>query len=287
MKRRIKQGANKLLNIIGHELVESARLESYSKQIEAYMHEVEDYRNISVPSMVSAALFYASASDAERRIIAPHLIFSKAQLAQDIFALAASGSEEPKYFVEFGAADGVFLSNTYLLEKRLGWEGILIEPARVWHEKLKSSRKCHIDFRCITSVSGEECDFLEVRPSSSIDYSGPELSSLARYADNGDWASDIRAQCSVSYKVTSITLDDLLDEYAAPQEIQFLSIDTEGSEFDILSSFSFARTIRSICVEHNHNEAQREKIRQLLGSKGYIRVHEDLSGWDDWYIMKP
>ena len=81
-----------------------------------------------------AGLLYGELSRESKIPVAPFLPYSRAQLAQDIFALAVSNSTSPKFFVEFGATDGITLSNTWLLEKHLGWQGILAEPARTWHE---------------------------------------------------------------------------------------------------------------------------------------------------------
>ncbi|HMP30954.1 MAG TPA: FkbM family methyltransferase, partial [Saprospiraceae bacterium] len=82
----------------------------------------------------------------------------------------------------------------------------------------------------------------------------------------------------------TISLVDLLDEYNAPLEIDFLSIDTEGSEFDILNCFNFEKyTFKVIVVEHNYTP-NREKIKNLLESKRYKRVLMNVSQWDDWYL---
>ena len=63
-----------------------------------------------------------------------------------------------------------------------------------------------------------------------------------------------------------------------------MSIDTEGSEYDILKDFNFEKyTFKIITVEHNFTK-NREKIKNLLESKGYVRVYEKFSKWDDWYI---
>ena len=85
------------------------------------------------------------------------------------------------------------------------------------------------------------------------------------------------------YAVQTISLVDLLDHWRAPRMIDYLSIDTEGSEFDILSSFDFAAyDIRLITVEHNHTD-KRQELFDLLTSKGYQRKFETLSNVDDWY----
>ena len=53
--------------------------------------------------------------------------FSKSENGQDIFALLSSNFSRDKIFIEIGAYDGITFSNTYLLEKKFGWTGILVE----------------------------------------------------------------------------------------------------------------------------------------------------------------
>ena len=66
--------------------------------------------------------------------------------------------------------------------------------------------------------------------------------------------------------------------------IDYLSIDTEGSEFEILSNFDFETwKFAVITVEHNYTH-DRERIYRLLSNYGYQRKFENLSAFDDWYI---
>lgn len=72
----------------------------------------------------------------------------------------------------------------------------------------------------------------------------------------------------------SITPTELLLKYNVPHVIDFLSLDTEGSEYEILKLFPFdTYSIRSILVEHNNEEPKRSNIYSLLTSKGYKRTH--------------
>jgi hypothetical protein len=76
----------------------------------------------------------------------------------------------------------------------------------------------------------------------------------------------------------------LLDKHHAPRHIEYLSIDTEGSEFDILNAVDFKKySFDIITVEHNYTSA-REKIYSLLTKHGYKRQFQDISSFDDWYI---
>jgi hypothetical protein len=76
----------------------------------------------------------------------------------------------------------------------------------------------------------------------------------------------------------------MLGKYNAPKTIEYLSIDTEGSEYEILSGFNFSKyDFRVITCEHNFSP-QREKISSLLTEKGYLRLFERISDFDDWYV---
>ena len=71
-----------------------------------------------------------------------------------------------------------------------------------------------------------------------------------------------------------------------PKKIDYMSIDTEGSEFEILNSFDFNEyDIKVITCEHNYTE-MREKIYALLSKNGYIRKHSEYSMFDDWYVKR-
>jgi hypothetical protein len=90
---------------------------------------------------------------------------------------------------------------------------------------------------------------------------------------------------SASYEVETVTLGDLLLSHNAPKYIDFLSIDTEGSEFEILKTFDFSEySFGLICVEHNFTK-NRERISDLLTSNGYLQVLVEFSAFDDWYVQ--
>ncbi len=200
---------------------------------------------------------------------------SKAQLFQDLWAYWVSGRKQGGYFVEFGAAGGVYLSNTYLLEAEMGWDGILAEPNPGCAEELKAARRCAISTKCVYSASGRTLEFLAARK--------PEFSRIAAISP-GDSHEERRAEGARTVSVQTISLDDLLDEHAAPEVIDFMSIDTEGSELDILQAFDFGRReVRAIAVEHNFTPA-REGLYDLLSSKGYRRQWPEISLFDDWYV---
>lgn len=206
---------------------------------------------------------------------------SKAQLRQDLFVLSEVGFKNNGFFVEFGATNGIDLSNTHLLEKEFHWKGILAEPAKVWHFDLKKNRSVKIETDCVWKQTGEKLMFNEVRDSK---YNG-ELSTINSFS-----ASDLHGKARKAnnnvYSVDSISLTDMLEKHGAPSKIDYLSIDTEGSEFEILNAFDFERyDIKIITCEHNYTP-MRDKIFELLSSHGYIRKYEEFSQFDDWYVRQ-
>jgi FkbM family methyltransferase len=207
---------------------------------------------------------------------------SKSQLQQDLFVLSQSNFKENGYFVEFGAASGLNISNTWLLEKQFGWSGIVAEPCVYWHKELYQHRNCHIETDCVWSKTGQTLVFNEVDTSTASN--GPELSTIDSFSSVDNHA-DTRKH-GKKYKVNTISLNDMLAKYHAPDTIDYLSIDTEGSEFEILSSLDYNKyNIKIITCEHNYTPF-REKIFELLTSKNYKRKFENLSQWDDWYVKE-
>ena len=203
------------------------------------------------------------------------LASSKSQIFQDLFVLSQLGFRRNGYFVEFGATNGIDLSNSCLLEKEYGWNGVLAEPARCWHEALRKNRSSVVDTRCVWGTSGEWLDFNEVE--------GAELSTINSYS-NSDHHAKARAR-GLLYKVETVSLNDLLIQHGAPQLIDYLSIDTEGSEFDILSKLDYNKfNFRVITAEHNYGPG-REKLLKLLESHKYRRVLPDFSRFEDWYLF--
>ena len=200
---------------------------------------------------------------------------SKSQLRQDLFVLSETKYKREGYFVEFGAANGIDLSNTYLLETEFSWKGILAEPANVWKLKLHENRpNAFISTLCVWNDSNSVLTFNET------DY--PELSTIDIFSGNDRHI--ISRQEGKKYEVQTISLNDLLRKYQAPKYIDYLSIDTEGSEYEILNAFNFSEyTIGIITVEHS-NTPKREMIFTLLTSQGYKRKYENISDFDDWYV---
>lgn len=201
---------------------------------------------------------------------------SRSQRFQDLLVLYLTGGKQGGYFVEFGAADGVTLSNTWALEMHHNWTGVLAEPSRVWAEQLSANRGVKIDLRCVHSTSGLEVEFEE-------DGSDALLSGLANVRNATRLQR--RGPAVRRYTVETVSLDDLLRDAAAPQGFDYLSVDTEGTELEILSAFDLGHWRPSVVtVETNENSAQ---ISKLFTEHGYRQIFSKYSGWDNWYVRSP
>lgn len=201
---------------------------------------------------------------------------AQGQLFQDLWVLWESQGKRDGYFVEFGATNGITMSNSHLLDKHYGWKGILAEPNPDYHERLARERDCNITHKCVYSETGKTFKFLCAEKGL--------MSRLAHINPKDHNEESGKREIKMEIDVETISLNDLLDEYKAPDVIDYMSVDTEGSELEILSHFDFGkRHVRMFTVEHNFTEL-REQIYDLMTSKGYVRRFPEYTRFDDWYI---
>lgn len=199
---------------------------------------------------------------------------SYSQYSQDLFVLECLKNKKQGYFVEIGSTNGIDINNTFLLEKEFDWAGLCVEPNPESFKFLKLNRKAI----CINkAIYNKNCK--------------------VNFKVNSDWSkiSDNKDDINVD----AISLNDLLESNNVPKIIDYLSIDCEGSEYDILSVFNFDNYVfKVITVEHNafyNGNDYKFKIRKLLENNGYIFVKTNTNNpaninWvaniDDFYIHK-
>ena len=194
---------------------------------------------------------------------------SKSENSQDIMVLDQLNFKKNGFFVEFGAGNGEKFSNTFLLEKNFNWKGILAEPCKSFHKEIFSKRNCAIDQRAVSNKTGDKVNFVEFENKHFSKINNKSLKN------------------KINYSVLTVSLMDLLNKYNCPNEFDYLSIDTEGNEFEILKNLDF--TIYKpliISIEHNHDKKNKKSIFDLLNKLGYIRIFQEISDQDDWYKLK-
>ncbi|SRR5579871_45991 len=230
------------------------------------------------PDFLRAARFLRGASDAEALFVRDLVneagpAHANADQHQDLWVVHESAGKRGGFFVEFGATDGIAGSNTLLLERQFGWSGILAEPNPVWHAALARNRTARIDHRCVFKSTGERVRFAATRY--------PALATIAEYAAS-DGHANARAEHDI-LQIETVSLNDLLLRHEAPRSIDYISVDTEGSELSILEAFDFGRwDVRLFSIEHNMTE-QEQAIDRLMRRHGYERRFAGYAAIDSWY----
>jgi hypothetical protein len=188
------------------------------------------------------------------------------QLGQDLWVLEKYPINNG-YFVDVGFNDGIEINNTYLLELN-GWTGIGVDPMPKNYTN-RNNTKIFVD--AVYSEADVELDFAI-------------HGVLSGFVNKINHHKKILTDKTTELiKLKTKTLAQILKLANAPNFINYLSLDTEGSEYDILKTFPFEQYLFGcITVEHNYVQPQRKNIQNLLESKGY-KLDKSIK-WDDCYI---
>lgn len=199
----------------------------------------------------------------------------QSQLNQDAWVLEQTNNKRKGFFVEAGACDGKMLSNTYILEKEYHWHGICCEPNPEYHQALSENRNCHIEYDCLYSESGRQLEFSKTN----------ELGGITQEFKNDGNEAELRRKRRLQSErclVNTISLNDLLEKHNAPKNIDYISLDTEGSELSILSTFDFNKyNVRLWTIEHNHIILK--ELTDIFTNIGY---DYSVKSFDCWFIKK-
>ncbi|MGC2310063.1 MAG: FkbM family methyltransferase [Candidatus Babeliaceae bacterium] len=207
----------------------------------------------------------------------------KSQIGQDKFLNEYVFNNKKKgVFIDIGAHDGITYSNTYFFEKELGWTGICLEPLPKEFEKLRKNRDCICIDACIAAHEGTVPfmlidDVLE-------DY-GNMLSGMVHTYDERHFKrllNELKEKGGNIHIVDmpAYRLDTILYKYGF-FNIDYISLDTEGSEFEILQTIDFQRFhIKALTVENNYADP---RIRTFLKEQGFTFIVY-LCNQDEIYI---
>ena len=177
-------------------------------------------------------------------------------------------------YVDVGAHDGISINNTLYFEKNNNWTGINIEPIKKVFDRLVINRPSNINLNCAVCNNDGETDFL-----CNIGYT--EM--ISGIKDNFDIRHLYRLQrentqygsITEVIKVETKKLETILDENDI-SHINYLSIDVEGAEFDVIKSINFDKVfIDVIGFENNYNNVS-VPIVEYLQNKGFIIIHISL-----------
>lgn len=178
------------------------------------------------------------------------------------------------FFVDVGAHDGVSINNTLYFEKNNNWTGINIEPIKTVFDKLVSNRPNDVNINCAVCNSDGETEFLcnvgytEMISGIKSNFDIRHLKRLER--ENMQYGSSTEI-----IKVNTKKLETILDENNV-SHINYLSIDVEGAEFEVIKSINFDKVfIDVIGFENNYSDAS-VPIVKYLEEKGFVFIHNSL-----------
>jgi len=127
------------------------------------------------------------------------------------------------FYIDVGANDPIKLNNTFFFYKK-GWRGINIEPNMVLIKKIRKKRPKDINLNIGCGSKSGSLDFYVINPNT---LSTCSLSTAKDYEKQG-------YKIIYKTKITIKTLKEIIDRYAENTEIDILSIDTEGTDLDVL-----------------------------------------------------
>jgi FkbM family methyltransferase len=161
---------------------------------------------------------------------------SFAQNGEDLLVWNYFERKAGGFFVEVGANHPTRLSQTWFLEQR-GWSGILVEPLPACCDELRALRK---NSRVVQAAAGAQAGqaMLNVAASDVWSHLGP--------------SKDLQVVDRIPVAVR--TLDDILAECQAPQ-VDFLSVDTEGMELDVLRGLNLRKHRPSLLLLEDHMDS--------------------------------
>lgn len=200
-----------------------------------------------------------------------------AQVFQDLYVLWKLNNKSGGTFVEVGTAYPSGSNNTWLLESKLKWSGVLVEPNPYFHGAILQTRKMPLEMNAIHRHTGEELILYipnDFQPGGAVKDQRENRHGI-----------DVRREDEISVK--TISMLDCLEKYKVPKNFDYLSYDTTGNIADIenLESMLANKYIpKVITVGHNY-KSHRHALHNMLQSHGYKREFDYLSRWDDWYYI--
>jgi FkbM family methyltransferase len=171
------------------------------------------------------------------------------------------GGERGGFFVEAGALDGFYESNTYFLERARGWTGILVEPTPIYARSARRERPSSRVVQCALVPADYPSDVVELR------FGGSKT--VVESGDARDWVADAQEHIALDapehvYRAPARTLSDVLTAEGAPQ-IDLLSLDVEGYEPQVLAGLDLGvHAPRYVVIEVDMVTPRAEVERYLL-----------------------
>lgn len=179
--------------------------------------------------------------------------------------------------VEVGANNGVDDSTSLFFEK-IGWKCILIEPDPSLCQKIREARKALIYEYAASNGNGVTTLYVVEGAARSDGLSTISINKEAhgRIKSFGFKSRPVRVQ--------TMTLDNILIDAQIDGHIDFISIDVEGHEKEVLEGFSLIKWKPKIMLVEDNSNFENNVINNYLRKFGYVRFRR--TGVNDWYTHR-
>jgi FkbM family methyltransferase len=174
------------------------------------------------------------------------------------------------FYMDVGAHDGVTINNTLYFEKYNNWSGINIEPIKEVFDKLVINRSNNINLNCAVCNNDGETDFLNNTGYTEM-LSGIKSTFDPRHLQRLEYENIHTCSSTKIIKVKTKKIETICDENNI-SHINYLSIDVEGAEFEVIKSINFDKVfIDIIGFEDNYNDVS-VPIIEYLENKNFIVI---------------
>lgn len=203
---------------------------------------------------------------------------SHSQLGADLVAYALHNGKKDGFYVDIGAHNGIEISNTLLFEN-LGWSGFCVEANPKTFESLRKNRKCD----CYNlAVFSKNVGTMKMATTSASVLDSLEVNLTENHRKRMRFEGG-RNEGLQYVEVQSATFGEIMAHYPRVSHIDFMSLDIEGGEFEVLKGIDFDKyTFSLMAIEHNGVSESIENITKLLESKGYKMLF--FNAWDFFFV---
>jgi FkbM family methyltransferase len=171
------------------------------------------------------------------------------------------------FYVDVGAHDGVSLNNTLYFEKNNNWTGINIEPNTKVFDKLIINRQNNINLKCAVCNNDGETEFLSNTGYTEM-LSGIKDLFDSRHLKRLRNENRTNGSTTELIKVNTKKLETIFDENNV-KHVNYLSIDVEGAEFEVIKSINFDKVFIDVIGFENNYIEQSIPIIKYLENNNY------------------
>ena len=187
-------------------------------------------------------------------------------LEQNIFKGLRNG-----VFMDIGAHDGVSLNNTLYFEKSNDWRGINVEPIPQVYDQLVANRPQSININCAVCNRNGTAQFICNTGYTEM-LSGLKDAYHPKHFERLNHENQTMGGTTQYIDVKTRTVESICDEHEITH-INYMSIDVEGAEFDVIKSINFDKVFIDVIEFENNYADAGEVIVKYLEEKGYVIIH--------------